>query len=193
MNRYAMIFKNWFGYAALATALSGLIYIVGQQGFRQSADDPQYQLTEDAANAISKGADPRSLISTGTLAELTQTLSPYVVIYDTQGNIAAGNATLNGNPLKVPQGVLDYIQKNGHDHATWQPQAGVRQAMVGILAKAPGKNYIVIAGRSMRKIEERIATLGQQVAFGWLLTIFGMLVVVILQDMVARKWGTNVG
>ncbi|MDB5022569.1 MAG: hypothetical protein JWP78_324 [Mucilaginibacter sp.] len=183
----AIIFKNWFGYAAMITLLCGIIYIVGQQGFRASADDPQYQMAQDAANAINKGADPKSLISTATSpAEIAETLSPYLIIYDRSGNMAAGSAVLNGKPLKLPQGVLDYIRKHGADHATWQPQPGVRQAMVGL--NTAGKGYVVIAGRSLGKIEERIELLGEQVAFGWAMALLGMLVVVTLQQVVATKW-----
>jgi hypothetical protein len=182
----AVIFKNWFGYAAMITLLCGIIYIVGQQGFRASADDPQYQMAEDAVIAINKGADPKSLISTTTTLEIAKTLSPYLIIYDRSGNVSAGSAVLNGKPLKVPQGVLDYIQKHGADHATWQPQPGIRQAMVGLSTNA-SKGYVVIAGRSLRKIEERIERLGERVAFGWAMSLLAMLVVVTLQQVAVKK------
>lgn len=187
MNRYAIAFNNWFGYAAVITLLCGIIYIVGQQGFRQSANDPQFQMVEDAANAISKGADPKSLIGTSAPLEISETLSPYLIIYDRTGNLVANGALLNGKPLKIPQGVLDYVQKNGADKATWQPRQGVRQAMVAVRTNAAGKNYTVIAGRSLRKTEERIQTLAAQVAFGWALAVTAMLVVVTLQQMLLRK------
>jgi formate/nitrite transporter FocA (FNT family) len=94
---------------------------------------------------------------------------------------------LNGKALKIPQGVLDYIQKNGADAATWEPGKGVRQAMVGLLTNAASKNYVVIAGRSLRKTENRIATLGSQVAFGWVLSLLSVLVVVTMQQLVTKK------
>ncbi|MDB5151831.1 MAG: hypothetical protein JWR54_582 [Mucilaginibacter sp.] len=183
----AIIFKNWFGYAAVISLLCGIIFIVGQQAFRASADDPQYQMAEDAANTINNGADPKSLISTATTLEIAKTLSPYLIIYDSLGNVAAGSAVLNGKPLKLPQGVLVYIQKHGADHATWQPQPGVRQAMVGLSTNA-SKGYAVIAGRSLRKTDERIERLGEQVAFGWAMSLLAMLVVVTLQQMATKKW-----
>lgn len=187
MNKYANIFKSWFGYAAIVTLLCGIVYIVGQQGFRASADDPQYQMVEEAANAINHGTDPKSLPVVIKPMEISETLSPYIIIYDKTGNVVLNGALLNGKPLKIPQGVLDYIQKNGSDHATWQPQAGVRQAMVGLRTDA-AKGYIVIAGRSLRKIEERIARLGEQVLFGWAMSLLAMLVVVVLQQVMVKKW-----
>ena|SRR5437879_8519769 len=184
---YAIIFKNWFGYAAVITLLCGIIYITVQQGYRQSADDPQYQMVQDAANAINKGADPKSLISTTAPLEIAETLSPYLVIYDRQGNVAAASAVLNGTALKVPPGVLDYIHEHGADHATWQPQPGVRQAMVGLSTNA-NKGYVVISGRSLLKVEERIYRLGEQVAFGWAMSLLAMLVVATLQQMTEKRF-----
>ena len=56
MNKYFPILKNWFGYLAVITLLCGIIYIVAQQNFRMSANDPQYQMAEDAINALNNGA-----------------------------------------------------------------------------------------------------------------------------------------
>jgi hypothetical protein len=186
MKMYAIIFKNWFGYAAVITLLCGIIYIVGQQGFRASADDPQYQIAEDAARAISKGTDPKLLGAPA--ADISETLSPYLLIFDKTGNTLVNGAILKGQPLKIPQGVLDYIQLHGADHATWQPSPGVRQAMVGMRSNAGGKSYTVIAGRSLRKIEGRIALLSEQVAFGWAISMLVILVVVTLQEYAVKRW-----
>jgi len=185
MNKYTTIFKNWFAYAGIITLLCVIVYITVQQSYRLSANDPQLQLAEDAANALNKGADPKSLVSATTTIEISQSASPYVMIYDASGNIAAGTATLNGKVLKIPQGVIDYIHKNGRDAATWQPVPGVRQAMVGF--STANKAYVAVAGRSLRNIEERINLLGEQVIFGWAMSLLGMFVVAFLQEWATRK------
>jgi len=185
MNKYANVFKAWFGYTAIITLACGIIYVTVQQDFRLSANDPQLQMAQDAGIAIDKGADPKNLAGTNTNLELSQNLSPFLVVYDTSGNIVAGTATLNGKPLKIPQGVIDYIRKNGRDAASWQPEPGVRQAMVGV--STAKKDYIVVAGRSLAPTEERIDRLGEQVAFGWVVSVVGLLVVAFLQGMMARK------
>jgi len=185
MNKYANVFKAWFGYAAIITLACGIIYVTVQQNFRLSANDPQIQMAQDAAIAIDKGADPKELAGTNAALELSQNLSPFLVVYDRSGNIIAGAATLNGKPLKIPQGVIDYILKNGRDAASWQPEPGVRQAMVGF--STAKKDYIVVAGRSLAPTEERIGRLGEQVAFGWVLSVIGLLVVAFLQDMITKK------
>ncbi len=46
--------KYWLPLAIVITALSGFIYLVGQQNLRMSANDPQIQLSEDTANQIRK-------------------------------------------------------------------------------------------------------------------------------------------
>lgn len=185
MNRSILIFTNWLPYAAIVTLMSILIYTVTQQNYRLTANDPQAELAEDAATALNNGADPKSLIIQGPVAEMAKSFSPFVVIYDRAGNIAAGNAMLNGKPLTLPAGVIDYIQKNGSDMVSWQPSSGVRDAMVGIRAD---KGYTVIAGRSLHKVEERIAKLGQQVLFGWFVSLAGLLIVVIVRDWLTNRY-----
>lgn len=183
MNRSAKIFTSWLPYAAVVTLMSILIYTVTQQNYRLTANDPQTEMAEGAATALNNGADPKSLISSGPVAEMSKSFSPFVIIYDKAGNIAAGNTTLNGKPLTLPAGVIEYIQKNGSDMVSWQPAPGVRDAMVGIRA---ANGYTVIAGRSLHKVEERIVKLGQQVLFGWFVSLIGLLIVVMIRD-----WATN--
>lgn len=185
MNRYLLTFKSWFGHAAVITLMCCLIYIVAQQNFRQMTNSPQLETARDAATAINGGANPRSLAGTGSPIEISQSLSPFLVIYDAKGNLVAGNAVLNGQPLKIPQGVLNYIVKNHKDAASWQPQVGVRQAMVGF--STANNAYIVVAGRSLQITEERIATLGSQLLFGWGMSLLAMLFVVFLQMLMIKK------
>jgi len=188
MNKYATVFKAWLGFAAIITLACGIIYVTVQQNFRLSANDPQIQMAQDAAIAIDKGADPKNLAGTNAPLEISTNLSPFLVVYDPSGNLVAGGATLNGKPLKIPQGVIDYIRKNGRDAASWQPEPGVRQAMVGV--STAKRDYIVVAGRSLGPTEERIGRLGEQVAFGWVMSLIGLLVVAFLQVMMIKRPAT---
>jgi len=185
MNKYTTIFKNWFAYAAIITLLCGIIYVTVLQSFRLQANDPQVEMVQDAALNINKGADPKIITGTGPAMDISQNLSPYLVVYDPAGNVVSGSATLNGKPLKIPQGVIDYIRKNGRDAASWKPAPGVRQAMVGV--STAKKDYIVIAGRSLRPTEERIDRLGELVLLGWAMSLLGMFVVAVLQEWITRR------
>jgi hypothetical protein len=57
--------------------------------------------------------------------------------------------------------------------------------MVGV--STAKKDYIVAAGRSLAPTEERIDRLGEQVAFGWVVSVVGLLVVAFLQSLMSRK------
>jgi len=186
MNRLANIFKNRIAYAAIITLLCGIIYIVVQQNYRMNANDPQFQMIEDAANALNNGAEPKSAVPIATDVEISKSLAPFLIIYDDAGNIAATNALLNGQAIKIPAGVITYVQKNGSDAATWQPLPGVRLAMVAVHT-ITGKGYVVVAGRSLRKIEERIALLGKQVLFGWVCSLAAMFAIAFLQDILTGR------
>ena len=183
MNRYLIISKNWLGYAAVVTLLCLLVYIVAQQNFRQSANDPQYQLAQDAANAINKGADPKSLLGAAPV-EIATTLSPYLLIYDANGNSIGNNTTLDGKPPKLPEGVLETTRRQRTNVVTWQPRSGIRQATVMITA---GRGYTIVAARSLQTTEERVRTLGTQVLFGWIASLTAMLVIVFLQELMTSK------
>ncbi|MES2394307.1 MAG: hypothetical protein V4555_21930 [Acidobacteriota bacterium] len=55
----------------------------------------------------------------------------FVAIYDNAGNALGGNATLNGHWPQPPHGIFDTIRQRGEFRVTWQPQPGVRIALVG--------------------------------------------------------------
>ena len=183
MNKFIPLFKSWFGYSAAITLVCGIIYVTVQQGYRQTANDPQFQLAEDAANAINKGADPKLVVGGTPGVEISQSLSPYLIVYNSNGSIAASNATLDGSAPRLPQGVLNNAHRNGLDAVTWQPRAGVRSATVSVRVK----DYIVVAGRSLRMTEERINVLGQQVAFGWFMSLIGMAVILVMINAINSK------
>ena len=185
MNRYLIISKNWLGYASVVTLLCLIVYGAVQQTFRQSANDLQYQLAQDAVNAINKGADPKLLTGTQRL-DLASTLSPYVLIYDANGNAFGSNITLNGQIPKPPAGALNEARKNSINSVTWQPRPGIRQAAVMMAAQ---RGYLVVVGRSLQNTEEHIYRLGILVLFGWAVSLVAMLVIVVLQELMTSKMG----
>ena len=93
-------------------------------------NDPQYQMAEDAAFALSGGADPKSLVPSSPPVELTQTLAPFLIIYDGKEEPVVSGAVLNGKVPKLPPGLLDYVKRKGEHMVTWQPQPDVREALV---------------------------------------------------------------
>ena len=155
--------------AVLATGLSGLVYVVVQQDLRSGANDPQEQLATDAALELNAGAAPASF-ATGPAVDLATSLAPFVVVYDPAGKILATDGSLDGAPPKIPSGVLAAARESGRDAVTWQPRAGVRIATVSI----PWSGGTVMAGRSLRLVEERESQLELLVGAGWLAVLIGL-------------------
>jgi hypothetical protein len=154
----------WLPLAVGITILAGLAYGLDQQNLRQGADDPQTQLAEDAAARLGAGASVDSVVvRTGTPVDIARSLAPFVIVYDSNDRPLASTAVLDGAVPIPPQGVTASARDH-EDHVTWQPRAGVRIAAV-LVAYRGGA---VLAGRSLRVVEQREDdALGVAVA-GWL-------------------------
>jgi len=185
----------WWLFAAVpVTALCLGIYIADQQVYRQSANDPQIQLAEDGATRLNNGGVPADLVPRGSLTNLSTSLDTWTSVYDQSGMPLEASAQLDNAPPKLPSGVFDTtnasakvddpIWKDGEYRFTWQPRAGVRQAMVLVRAD---NGYFVAAGRSLRLSEERTHQLGINMIFGWAATLVGILVVQLLYHVFVRR------
>ena len=150
------------------TLISGLIYSTGQQILRIGANDPQIQISEDYAQRLSDGVDPK-LLKSGQKTDISKSLAPYVIIYDSKGNAIFSSALLNGKIPTPPKSVFNYVEKNNETRITWQPEENVRSAIV--ITKYQGENLgYVLAGRSLREVEIREDNLLRIVFAGWFIT-----------------------
>ncbi len=154
MNNLWKVFKAWLPFAVVILVLSGLAYVLVQQNYRQSANDPQIQIAEDVATAISGGTPADQIVPAEGSTEMAKTLSPFVQIYGDDGKIIGSSILVDGKNPTVPAGVFDYVKKHGQDRFTWQPKKGVRSAavMTHFTGVRPG---FVLAGRSLREVEIR--------------------------------------
>src|ERR1051326_6952305 len=100
--------------AILVTILCGLIYVTVQQTYRSGANDPQLQLAKDISYRLEKGLSIDNLLSIDSI-EISRSLSPFVVLYDNDGNPVRSTATLDGQLPRIPKGVLDFTRKNKED------------------------------------------------------------------------------
>jgi hypothetical protein len=155
--------SSWLPVAVLATVMAGLVYGVGQHILRSTANDPQVQLARDAAARWDAGAAPASLVP-GTQTDVGRSLAPFLIVYDGSGAELASSAVLDGSRPQLPSGVLDSARKAGEDRITWQPAQGVRIATVVV----PAERGFVLAGRSLRLVEEREDDTQLLVVVGWL-------------------------
>jgi len=167
-------FLYWLPLAFCVTVLAGLVYVAVQQSLRQGANDPQIEMAEDAAAQLQAGAQAQAVVGNNKV-DMSQSLAPFLTIYDASGKVVASSAQLNGATPPIPPGVFDSVRSSGEDRLTWQPQEGVREAAVVTQfgGSSPG---FVLAGRSLREVEDRESRLTQMVGAAWIAGIVGSFV-----------------
>src|SRR5262249_54008481 len=140
-----------------ATVLCFLVYLAVQQTLRESANDPQIQMAEDAATLFSSGAAlSPALLQPAQPIDVAKSLAPFMIFYDDDERVVASTGALRGQPPSPPPGVFDYVRQNGEERGTWQPEPGVRIASVVVRANGTRAGF-VLAGRSLREVEKREA------------------------------------
>lgn len=149
--------------AAVLTLACLIIAVAVQQDLRQGADDPQHQLAEDAVARLNAGDTPSAVVGS-VHVDIATSLAPFVAAYDAGGNVLATSGQLDGAAPVVPPGVLASARATGQDTVTWQPRAGVRVAIVVL----PWHGGTVLAGRSLRRVEEMESKIEGMIALGWL-------------------------
>lgn len=165
----------WLPLGIVLTALSILVYGAVQQNYRQSLNDPQIQMAEDAAARLAGGA-PQDEIVPLQAVDISTSLSPWIEVYTDAGVPVASSGKLNGALPRVPLGALDSAVSGrgkdtpapNEDRITWQPQRGLRQAVVIVYFSSQNGSGFVVAGRNMREVEAREQRLGAAVFLAWL-------------------------
>ncbi len=152
-------FKNtvilWLPFAAMIVIFSGLVYGAAQQNYRQSANDPQIQIAEDVASAISAGTTaPDAIVPPNPTTDMSPSLATFLIVYSATGTPIGSSVELDGKIPSLPAGVTDSTLLHGEDRFTWQPQPGVRIAAV-VTHYTGQVSGFVLAGRSIREVELR--------------------------------------
>jgi hypothetical protein len=152
-----------------------------QQAYRSGANDPQIQMAEDAAQALAAGQAVDTVLPPNRI-DIAQSLAPFLIVYNSDGSPLASNAVLHDRIPELPSGVLDYTRQKGEDRITWQPEPGVRSAVI-ILPVSGSQSRFVLAGRSLREVDEREGSLTQMVAGGWFAAILGTLFLTLFLEL----------
>src|SRR5512141_1214227 len=127
MSKMIRIFSRWLPFAVAVTGLCLLVYMTVQQSLRQGANDPQIQMAEDAAAALKSGANADSIMPQ-TQIEMSTSLAPFMVVFDSSGKVIASSGLLHGAMPDYPKGALDAAKESGENRVTWQPSADTRVA-----------------------------------------------------------------
>jgi hypothetical protein len=182
MRRLLNAIMAWIPLAVIVTAFCGLAYVTAQQVLRQGANDPQIQMAEDAAVALNKGANLGSVVPRDQV-EFSNSLAPFLVVYDAAGKPVASSGLLHGEIPDYPMGALEAARQRGENRVTWQPEQSVRIASVVV----PYKDGYVVAGRSLREVENREAQMEGLAAATWVVTLVGVLAVVVVLGMFSSQ------
>ncbi len=167
---------KWLPLAFTITVLCGLVYVAIQQDYRQNANDPQVQVTEDTADAISNGLVTPEAYAFNQKTDVAKSLSPFMVIYDNQGKPITASGLLNAQAPIPPAGVFNIAQNHDDYRFTWQPQKGVRLATVVRKYSTPNSSGYVLMGRSLKEVEKREDSLLWLVLAAWIVALAGSFV-----------------
>jgi hypothetical protein len=170
----------WLPIAVAVTGLTVVVYGAVQQDLRQGANDPQIQMAEDAAARLNAGIAPSDVVPVEAL-DLTDSLRPFVMVFDRTTRLVASSATLNGQAPPFPPSVFD-AARGGQDRVTWQPAQGIRSAVV----VQPWQGGFVVAGRSLRLVEERVDRIFQLIGVIWACTLGGSAVAALAAAALTR-------
>lgn len=170
--------RYFIPFAVIITCTCALVYGTVQQNFRQSANDPQIQISEDLASGAAQTANPAQ-INLGAPIDISASLATFVIIYDKDGKEIAGNAKIAGQTPQIPGGVLEYAKAHGQDRITWQPQPNTRAAIVVTYYKGQNEGYVLV-GKSLREVEKRELKLQYQVLAVWLVTMAASFVTTVI-------------
>lgn len=184
MYHYRNTLTSWLPVAVALSALAVLAYGVGQQVYRQSLNDPQQQLAEDTARVVASGFDPAQLAPKGSALELSSSLGTWVAFYDASLAPQSSTGLLHGVIPTIPAGVFSTAKARGEYSVTWQPEPGVRQALVVVPA---GDKGFAVAGRNMRAVEDRISDLGMLVLAGWAAAMLASFAAAYFAEAIVRR------
>lgn len=154
-NTTQVAFLKWLPFAVIILVFAGLVEVAVQQNYRMSANDPQIQVAEDVAFAVTHGqATPDSIVPATPTTDMTASLSTFLMIYNATGTPMGGSVGLDGKVPTPPAGVFDATKQHGEYRFTWQPKPGVRIAAVVTQYTGPQSGFVLV-GRSLREVEIR--------------------------------------
>jgi hypothetical protein len=187
MSLWKRVVRHFIPLSVVVVAGFGFIYLIIQQNLRSGANDPQVQMSQDAAYALAYTSSVAEVIPVQQV-DISRSMAPFLIVYDSEGNVLGSSASLNGSNPVLPDGVLAYTGTHGGNRVTWQPAPGVRIAAViePVETQAMGMPAYVLAGRSLREVESRADQFLQLTLAGMLVTLAAVLAAVILVEWIFR-------
>lgn len=152
--------------AVMVTVVCGLVYASVQQVYRNGANDPQVEASEQIYEAIKAGTPVENIAQSISPVAIDQSLGLFVAMFDKDGKLVGSSGQIGQDSPTPPSGVFDSAKaKGGSNRFTWQPQKGVRIAAV--IKQLDGDHGYVLVGRNLREVENRINELTIIVVIAW--------------------------
>lgn len=151
--------------------MSLMLFISLNYTLRQSANDPQLQIAQDIVTGLVGGQPVLSLLPEQKI-DIAQSLDSFTMVFDQNGILIASSALLNRKPPVFPASDLQTARSDGQDLFTWEPEPGLRYAVVAISYSGSEQSGYVVVGRSLSETTQRLNTLAVFVFIGWFLTLF---------------------
>lgn len=166
--------RIWIPIAIAVTGLCALSFGTVQQLYRQTLNDPQVQIAEDAAFALESGAKPGALIASSTRINIATSLRAFTVVYDKDLRPLAWSGEYEKKAPMPPRGVFEQAKGPdgtgpGENRVTWQPDEDTRFAIV--VVHVLNTDGYVLSGRNMREAEDRIWDMQAIIGIAWLLIL----------------------
>jgi hypothetical protein len=164
------IFFHALTLGLILTLMGGSAAATFQQMLRRGANQPQIQMAESYSAEIASGVKPEEAIPHNNV-DIERSLEPFAIFYDELGTPTTANGYLNQSIPSPPRGVFNYLHSHDTDTVTWQPQPSVRIAAVIHHVSGPNPGFL-LAGRSLRLVEEQESLFWRMVFLGWVILVF---------------------
>ncbi|MFA5991482.1 MAG: hypothetical protein WC794_04540 [Candidatus Doudnabacteria bacterium] len=152
---------SWLPLAVAIIIMSSLVYVVAQQSYRNAANDPQIQIAQDITTALNKGdVQADAIVPPTSTSEMSSSLATFVTIFSATGTPVGSSVAVDGKLPTIAEKILVAAKKSGESRITWQPKPGLRIATVITSYKNSTASGFVLAGRSLKETDIRIAQLG---------------------------------
>lgn len=165
--------KKWFWIAVISFFVC--TYIVGQQILRMGgANEPQIKDVGEMAIRLNGGLEPKYVIPKENV-NFKNSENLFAMVFDKDKKMIATNADLRDYLAGPPGGVLDNAKDMRINKVTWQPEKGVRLAIVAM----PFNNGWVLEGRSLKSVEKNVDN--------WRLAIMGTWIISVAIFVILKK------
>jgi len=186
MKIFTHVFLHWLPIGSAIILIGGFSYAAIHQTNRNSLNDPQIGMVNNAIQMLLTDKKPAEVVSFGELSDIGNDLEPFVAIYDEKGNPIESSGYLDNLPPKPPFGVFEYAKIYGENRVTWQPNPTTRVALV-IKPVNINTGWFVAAGRNTQEVESRQNRLSNMALGAIALSLIVSFVLYFIADTWRRK------